>query len=282
MILQHVWNTMASVYNLCYFTYWHLISSNVLSFHFLWQVWCGVQDGGVRQRYRRPRLQSICAALRIPVRFTAVQLRRGSSVPHTRLSLQRLHERPGGAVQGLLITHAHFDNPVRTTMWLREIDLADITTDGERRKPFFAGFLFCVNLNKFLPGILEVECRESELYTATCRHGGNTVVTFISPVHRSAVFLFRSVFPLSLKNDFHHWTTFPSRTVGIFDELQPFWRIACVFVCASECNCCFKVMGKQTLWRIFPSFNTVTDVPLIGYNSYVNNGRWNFPLYSAW
>lgn len=50
---------------------------------------------------------------------------------------------------------------------------------------------------KFLPGILEAECRESELYTATCRHGGNTVLTFISPVHRSAVFLFRCFSSLS-------------------------------------------------------------------------------------
>lgn len=63
-----------------------------------------------------------------------------------------------------------------------------------------AGFIFCAHLNKFLPDILEAECRESELYTATCRHGGNTVVTLITPVYCSAVFLLRSVFLLSLKN----------------------------------------------------------------------------------
>lgn len=70
------------------------------------QVWCGLSDSGVECWHDGPGLQRDAPPLHLPVGPAAVQLRRSSSHAAAHLPLPRLHEGPGGAVQGLPIAAA--------------------------------------------------------------------------------------------------------------------------------------------------------------------------------
>ena len=71
------------------------------------QVRSGLSDRGVERRHRGPSLQLDSPPLYLPVGLAAFQLCGRPPVAAAHLPLSRLHEGPGGAVQGLPIAAAH-------------------------------------------------------------------------------------------------------------------------------------------------------------------------------
>lgn len=71
------------------------------------QVRSGLSDGGIERRHLGPGLQLDSPPLYLPVRPAAFQLCGRPPVNAAHLPLSRLHEGPGGAVQGLPIAAAH-------------------------------------------------------------------------------------------------------------------------------------------------------------------------------
>lgn len=193
------------------------------------QVWRWMQDGGLGRRHQRPRVQRVGATLRVPVRPAAVQLRRRSLDAHPRLPLQRLHERTGGAVQGLLITHTHGSRrkPGANTRHYRletnrrggSSRLRSSISPNKMKKRFIFGAN--LNPNEFQPDILEAACGN----TAPCWRGGNTVI----------LSLWKSLTDSRKRQD---W-----RLVWLYENVPWFYTVTAHRLCEATC---LHVNNKNT------------------------------------